>query len=197
MVSLGFHPLEVKKGIQQASKSLIDYLEKTKSYVKTKQDLWNLAMITTNKNTEISEVISEALIQGGEKAIIQIEESQTGATHLKIEEGMFLNNGVASSEFLTFSPESNLIYDNPLILVVRNPITEISQIVKTMEYIKSIERPLVIFSPEMKKEPLSLLLYNMRKNNINVKKILFLFEKIYKYNLIIFIISIYYLVPSC
>lgn len=173
MISLGFHPLEVKKGIQQASKSLIDYLEKTKSYVKTKQDLWNLAMITTNKNREISEVISEALIQGGEKAIIQIEESQTGATYLKIEEGMFLNNGVASSEFLTFSPESNIIYDNPLILVVRNPITEISQIVKTMEYIKSIERPLVIFSPEMKKEPLSLLLYNMRKNNINVKKLSF------------------------
>ncbi len=167
---MGFHPLEVKKGIEQASKSLIDYFEKTKSYVKTKQDLWNLAMITTNKNKEISEVISEALIQVGEKAIIQIEESQTGFTELKIEEGMFLNNGVASSEFLTFSADSNLIYDNPLILVVRDPITEISKIVKTMEYIKSIERPLVIFSPEMKKEPLSLLLYNMRKNNINVRK---------------------------
>jgi chaperonin GroEL len=128
-------------------------------------------MITTNKNQEISEVISEALIQVGEKAIIQIEESQTGYTELKTEEGMFLNNGVASSEFLTFSAESNLIYENPLILVVRDPITEISQIVKTMEYIKSIERPLVIFSPEMKKEPLSLLLYNSRKNNINVRKI--------------------------
>ena len=81
---------------------------------------------------------------------------------------MFLSNGVCSAEFMTNSSDNNLVFENPLVLVVNTPITEIHQLVKTMEYIKSIQRPLIIFSPEIKKEPLSLLLYNLKKGNINV-----------------------------
>ena len=181
LIDIGFHPLDVKKGVDEAAKVLLEYLLKTRSFVKNKKDLMNLAMITTNKDEEISEVISQALIAVGEKAIIQIEESNTGLTHLKvknnyykyfiiqIEEGMFITNGLASAEFMTFTQESALVLENPLVLVVKSSVNQISDLVKTMEYIKSIERPLIIFSPEIKKEPLSLLLYNLRKENLNVK----------------------------
>ncbi len=199
LIDIGFHPLDVKKGVDEAAKVLLEYLLETRSFVKNKKDLMNLAMITTNKDEEISEVISQALIAVGEKAIIQIEESNTGYTHLKvnnyyfnikiffnqIEEGMFITNGLASAEFMTFTQESSLILENPLVLVVKSSISQISDLVKTMEYIKSIERPLIIFSPEIKKEPLSLLLYNLRKENLNVN---FIIIKMVSVWLLIFLI---------
>jgi chaperonin GroEL len=84
MVELGFHPLEVKKGIDMASKKLLEFFEEIKIEIKNKRELFNLAMITTNHNEEISKIVSEGLISVGPKGIIQIEESPTGNTEIKV-----------------------------------------------------------------------------------------------------------------
>lgn len=81
---------------------------------------------------------------------------------------MFLNNGFASIEYVSAETEDSIMLENPLVLVVRKPIKEIAEIMKVLEYMKNLERPLVLFSPEIKKEPLSVLLYNRRKNNLDV-----------------------------
>jgi hypothetical protein len=82
---------------------------------------------------------------------------------------MFLPYGLASQEFLVNAADNSITVENPLILVVDSVISEIFQVINSMEYIKSLDRPLVIFSSEIKKEPLSLLLYNMRKENLTVR----------------------------
>ena len=81
---------------------------------------------------------------------------------------MFLSNGLASPEFLNNSNENSLTLDNPLIIVCECKISHPSQLIKPLEYIKSLNRPLIIFSPEIKKEALSLLLYNIKKDNLLV-----------------------------
>jgi chaperonin GroEL (HSP60 family) len=81
---------------------------------------------------------------------------------------MFLPYGLASQEFLINVNDNSLTVENPLILVVDSAITEIFQLINSLEYIKTLERPLIIFSSEIKKEPLSVLLYNMRKENMTV-----------------------------
>jgi chaperonin GroEL (HSP60 family) len=81
---------------------------------------------------------------------------------------MFLPYGLASQEFLINSNDNSLTVENPLILVVDSAITEIFQLINSLEYIKTLDRPLIIFSSEIKKEPLSVLLYNMRKENMTV-----------------------------
>jgi chaperonin GroEL len=131
-------------------------------------------MITTNQNQEISEIIAEALDKVGLKGLITLEESQTGKSALKIEEGMFLNYGLASLDYILNQADNSLYLDNPLVIVIADTINNIGEIVKVMEYVKSIERPLIIFSSEIKKEPLSVLLYNQRKQGSNVKYYLYL-----------------------
>ncbi len=123
-------------------------------------------MITTNRNKEISEIITKGLEAAGSDIVINLEESITGDTELKIDEGMFINHGCASQDYLTSISDNTLHLDNPLVVVVGDPIKEISDIIKTLEYIKALERPLILFSPEIKKEPLSVLLYNSRKENM-------------------------------
>jgi chaperonin GroEL len=84
LIDIGFHPIEVKKGIEFAAKKMIEYLEEIKIKIKTHKDLFDLAMITTNQNVEISEIVSEALSKVGLKGLITLEESQTGNTQLKV-----------------------------------------------------------------------------------------------------------------
>jgi chaperonin GroEL (HSP60 family) len=79
---------------------------------------------------------------------------------------MFLPYGVASREYILNDSVLNL--ENPLILIIKEPIKDIANIIKPIEFAKSIDKPLVIFSPEIRKEPLSVLLYNKKKANYNV-----------------------------
>jgi chaperonin GroEL len=100
LVSLGFHPLDIKKGIDQAANELIKELSNIKVFIKKKEDLYSLAMITTNKNIEISEIITEAVINLGITGIISLEESPSGENRLIIYQGMSLPHGFASNEFI-------------------------------------------------------------------------------------------------
>jgi chaperonin GroEL len=160
--------MEVKKGIEMASKAMIQFLENIKLKITNDKELFNLAMITTNHNEKISKIVSSALNEVGLKGLIMLEESNTGETHLKVEEGMFINNGLASEDYIADLQEDSIYLDNPLILVLSDSINEISGIMRILEYAKSIERSLLIFSPEIKQEPLSILLYNKRKSKENV-----------------------------
>lgn len=99
MVDIGFHPLEVKKGIEIASNTFIQYLENMKKVIVNKKELHNLAMITTNRDTNVSDIVSEAIFQLGVDGLIEIEESPTGLTELLILEGMSILNGYVSKEF--------------------------------------------------------------------------------------------------
>jgi len=156
---------------------IIQYFEEIKIKIKSYKDLYNLAMITTNQNPEISEIVAEALYKVGLKGVITLEESQTGKTGLKIEEGMFISYGLASMEYIVNQADNTLYLENPLIIVIADTIENIGDILKVMEYAKSIERPLVIFTSEIKKEPLSTLLYNQRKQGSNVNKIYLFYHK--------------------
>lgn len=58
---------------------------------------------------------------------------------------------------------------NPIILVTADRIRDIEDIVNSIEFIKSLSRPLIIFSPHFENEPLSVLIYNKKKADLNVK----------------------------
>jgi chaperonin GroEL len=84
MINIGFHPLEVKKGIDLAAQKFLHYLDSIKTSLQNEKELFSLAMITTNKDKQISEIVTKALIESGNKCIIQIEESNIGNTELKV-----------------------------------------------------------------------------------------------------------------
>ena len=84
MVNNGFHPIDLKKGIEYAGKLTLNFLENTKRKINKKSEVYDLAMITTNKDTIISEIITEALLKTGTNGFLNIEESPTGITDLMV-----------------------------------------------------------------------------------------------------------------
>ncbi len=82
---------------------------------------------------------------------------------------MFINYGIASQEYIMNQVDKTLYLENPLIIVIADSIENIGSIIPIIEYAKSIEKPMIIFTSEIKKEPLSVLLYNQRKQGSNVR----------------------------
>jgi chaperonin GroEL len=99
LVDIGFHPLDIKRGIDHSLNVFLKELDKNKVRIRNKTDLQNLAMITTNKNKEISEIVSEAILTLGVSSMISLEESPTGDNKLIIYQGMSLTFGMATKEF--------------------------------------------------------------------------------------------------
>lgn len=91
MVNNNYHPIDIKRGIELAGKIFLEFLEKTKRKVNKKEDLFNLAMITTNKDKIISEIITESLMKTGLNGFLNIEESPTGLTELLVINFLFIN----------------------------------------------------------------------------------------------------------
>ena len=78
----GYHPIEMKRGLNFAAARFIEYLENCCKPVTKREELYNLALITTNNHEDISMIISEALITLGINGIINIEESNIGINQL-------------------------------------------------------------------------------------------------------------------
>jgi chaperonin GroEL len=78
----GYHPIEMKRGLNFAAARFIDFLESCTKPVTRKEELYNLAMITTNNHEDISMIISEALITLGINGIINVEDSNIGLNQL-------------------------------------------------------------------------------------------------------------------
>ena len=100
--------MDIKRGMNIAAAKFIDRLEEFAKPIETRKDLMNLAMISTNNDFEISEVISTGLIELGVSGIINIEQSMNGFSELiviifiiKISKGMTIANGLASLDFIS------------------------------------------------------------------------------------------------
>lgn len=84
MVNNKYHPIDIKRGIELAGKILLEFLEKNKIKITKKEEIFNLAMITTNKDRLISEIITDALMKTGLNGFLNIEGSPTGLTDLLV-----------------------------------------------------------------------------------------------------------------
>jgi chaperonin GroEL (HSP60 family) len=170
----------LNKGIDYAGKLTLKYLENTKRNINKRSEIYDLAMITTNKDKNISEIITESLMQTGINGFLNIEESPTGLNDLvvkyyslnieiflKILEGISLTNGLPTKDFMKEN-EDNLEFKDCLILTCLEKINNYDYLVKVLEFAKSTNKSLILFSPSINKQVESMFIYNKRKNGLNV-----------------------------
>jgi len=168
IVSQGYNSINVKNGILKAKKLILEYLEAIKKDVETKEELYNVAMVSTNYDEWLSELLSEAVFKTGKNGIVHIEPNQTFDTTLIFTEGATLNRGYASAEFIKDLSKTNIEMADPYILTVDLEITKLKQILPILDEVKKTNVPLFIVARDVNNECLSNILYNHVKDIINV-----------------------------
>ena len=161
--------VEVKRGIDIATKAVVSYLKKNYSKDITEEEqLKQVATISGNNDTEVGSLIATAMDKVGRDGVITIEESKTGETYLETVEGMQFNRGYKSPYFVTDNNTMTSVLNDPLILITDKRIQTIKELLPLLESVSQQNKALLIIADDIDGEALSTLVVNKMRGILNV-----------------------------
>lgn len=161
--------VEVKRGIDIATKAVIDYLRENYSKDITEEEqIKQVATISGNNDPEIGNLIATAMDKVGRDGLVTIEESKTGETYLETVEGMQFNRGYKSPYFVTDNNTMTSVLNNPLILITDKRIQHVKEMLPLLESVSQQNKDLLIIADDIDGEALSTLVVNKMRGILRV-----------------------------
>ncbi|MFA4854818.1 MAG: chaperonin GroEL [Candidatus Omnitrophota bacterium] len=159
-VTAGSNPMELKRGIEKAVEKIVEELGKLSTPIKDKKEIAQVASIAANSDTNIGELIAEAMDKVGKDGVITVEEAKSTATTLDVVEGMQFDQGYLSPYFVTDAERMEVLLEDPYILIYEKKISSIKDILPLLEKIARVGKPLLIIAEEVEGEALATLVVN-------------------------------------
>ena len=157
----GSNAVDVKRGIDNAVKEIVDILQDNYSKeITDEEQLKQVATISANNDKEVGELISTAMDKVGQDGVVTIEESKTGETYLETVEGMQFNRGYKSPYFVTDNSTMTAVLSNPLILIVDKGLTNIKELLPILEGASQQNKSLLVIADDIGGEALSTMVVN-------------------------------------
>jgi len=157
---------EVKSGLKSAADKVNEYLENISVSVEGDM-LSSVATISANNDKELGSIIAEAYTKVGKDGVVLMETSETEDTYVELVDGVQLECGLTSTNFVTNTEKHKCELDNPLVLIVSSEIPNIRKIQKILEHVIKKGRALLIVAP-VSQQVKSALMMNKVKGNIKV-----------------------------
>ena len=163
-LTAGANPMSMKRGIDKAVDIAIDKVKKLSRPVNTKEEIAQVAGISAGNNSEIGELIAEAMEKVGHDGVITVEESKSFGTNLKVVEGMQFDKGYISPYFVTDPERMEAVLEDAYVLCVNKKINLIADLVPVLEQVARDGRSLLLIAEDVEGEALATLVVNtMRK----------------------------------
>lgn len=167
-ITAGVSPIELKRGIDAAVELVVEELKEHSNDCATRDAWEQVATISANSDSEIGNIIAEALDTIGTDGVITVEPGQGFSHELEVVEGMQFERGYLSPHFVTNPDKMVAELDKPLILLYDRPVTQIREMIKILDGAAKANRPLLIIAEDVDTEALSTLVVNKLKGLINV-----------------------------
>ena len=171
LVTAGHNPMSIKKEIDESTKLVAEALYDLSKEVGSAEEIAQVATISANNDSEIGNLLSEAMSKVGNNGVITIEESRTAETTLDVVEGMQFDRGYLSPYFVTDPEKMVTSFDNPNILITDRKINNMKMIVALLEKNIQSGRPLLIIADDIEGEALTTLVVNKLRGTLNVAAI--------------------------
>lgn len=152
--------IEVKRGIDDAVKEVVDKLTKYSVGITEEDQLKQVATVSANNDLEVGELIAAAMDKVGRDGVIAIEESKTGETYLETVEGVQFDRGYKSPYFVTDNTSMQAILKDPAILITSARLSQVKELLPLLEAVSQQNRPLLIIADDIDAEALSTLVVN-------------------------------------
>ncbi|WP_020420031.1 chaperonin GroEL [Amycolatopsis sp. ATCC 39116] len=167
-VAAGANPAGLGKGIEAAAEKVIEVLKSKATPVKGRDNIAQVGTVTSRDAT-IGALLGEAVERVGEDGVITVEESSTLATELEITEGVQFDKGYLSAHFATDPEEQRAILENAYVLLHREKISALADLLPILEKVAESKKPLLIIAEDVEGEALSTLVVNaLRKTLVAV-----------------------------
>ncbi|MGW7295486.1 chaperonin GroEL [Streptomyces xiamenensis] len=158
-VAAGANPMALKRGIEAAVEKVSEALLGQAKEVETKEQIASTASISAG-DTQIGELIAEAMDKVGKEGVITVEESQTFGLELELTEGMRFDKGYISAYFATDMERMEAELEDPYILIVNSKISNVKDLLPLLEKVMQAGKPLLIIAEDVEGEALSTLVVN-------------------------------------
>ncbi len=163
-LTAGANPMSMKRGIDKAVEISINKIRDLSKSVSTKEEIAQVAGISAGNNSEIGELIAEAMEKVGHDGVITVEESKSFGTNLKVVEGMQFDKGYISPYFVTDPERMEAVLEEAYVLCVNKKINLIADLVPVLEQVARDGRSLLLIAEDVEGEALATLVVNtMRK----------------------------------
>ncbi|GAB3579147.1 chaperonin GroEL [Amycolatopsis endophytica] len=167
-VAAGANPAGLGRGIEAAAEKVIEVLKAKATPVKGRDNIAQVGTVTSRDAT-IGALLGEAVERVGEDGVITVEESSTLATELEITEGVQFDKGYLSAHFATNPEEQRAILENAHVLLHREKISALADLLPVLEKVAESKKPLLIIAEDVEGEALSTLVVNaLRKTLVAV-----------------------------
>ncbi|KAJ0876611.1 putative chaperonin Cpn60/TCP-1 family, groEL-like apical domain superfamily [Helianthus annuus] len=170
-VTSGANPVALKKGIDKTVLGLVEELEKRARPVKGRDDIKAIASISAGNDDVIGTMIADAIDKVGPDGVLSIESSSSFETTVDVEEGMEIDRGYVSPQFVTNSEKLLVEFENARVLVTDQKISSIKDIISLLEQTAQLRAPLLIIAEDITGEALATLVVNKLRGIINVAAI--------------------------
>ncbi|GAG90553.1 unnamed protein product, partial [marine sediment metagenome] len=154
--------------IEQATKAVVENLEKLSKPIKDTKEIEQVATISANGDTEIGGIIAKAMDRVGKDGTITIEEAKGFETTLKVVEGMNFDRGYLSSYFVT-NPESlETEFEDAYVLIYEKKISSMKDFLPILQTVAETGKPFLIIAEDIESEALATLVVNRLRAGLKV-----------------------------
>ncbi|GAB2233656.1 hypothetical protein Drorol1_Dr00002883 [Drosera rotundifolia] len=170
-VTSGANPVSLKRGIEKTVQALVEELEKEARPVKGREDIKAVATISSGNDELIGTMIADAIDKVGNDGVLSIESSSSFETTIDVEEGMEIDRGYISPQFVTKPEKLITEFENARVLITDQKISAIKEIIPVLEKTTQLRAPLLIIAEDVTGEALATLVVNKLRGIINVAAI--------------------------
>jgi len=167
-VTAGANPTSLQRGILKATEALVAELKKISTEVTDTKEIAQVATVSANWDTEIGNIIADAMDKVGKDGTITVEEAKGIETTLDVVEGMQFDKGYLSPYMVTDTDAMIVDLENAVILIHEKKISSLKDMLPLLEKVAQSGKPLLIIAEDVEGEALATLVVNKIRGTLNV-----------------------------
>ena len=167
-ITAGANPVEVKRGMDKAVKAVVAELARLSKKVEGRKEIAQVATVSANNDSQIGEIIAEAMERVGKDGTITVEEGKGFETTLDVVEGMNFDRGYTSAYFVTNPESQEVVFEDAAILLAEKKISNIKEFLPVLQAVAESGRPLLIIAEDVEGEALATLVVNRLRVGLKV-----------------------------
>jgi chaperonin GroEL len=167
-VTSGANPIGIQRGVMKAVEAAVVQLDKIAKKVKDKEEIKQVATVSANWDSQIGEIIADAMDKVGKDGTITVEEAKSIETTLEVVEGMQFDKGYLSPYFVTNAETMEAKFEEAYILIFEKKISSLKDMLPLLEKVAKVGKPLIIIAEEVEGEALATLVVNKLRGTLNV-----------------------------
>jgi chaperonin GroEL len=167
-ISAGANPIYVKRGIDKAVAAAVAELAKNSKKVSGREDIRQVATVSANWDSEVGQIIADAMDKVGKDGTITVEEAKGIETTLEVVEGMQFDKGYLSPYFVTNAEAMETVLEDAYVLIHEKKISSLSDLLPLLEMVAKARKPLLIIAEDVEGEALAALVVNKLRGTLNI-----------------------------